>query len=44
MIALAALRRDVRALTPSCTILVVFTPLGAVALACIAVFPARFFA
>lgn len=44
MSALAALRRDMRVLTPSALLLVTLTPLGAIALACVAVFPARFFA
>jgi len=44
MTVLAALRRDVRALTPENLLIVSMTPLGVFAVACVAVFPARFFA
>lgn len=44
MSALAALRRDVQLLTPGSLLVVTMTPLGAFALACVAIWPARFFA
>ncbi|GJE41865.1 hypothetical protein [Methylobacterium soli] len=40
---LAALCRDLRALTPADALIVALTPLGAFALAVIAVFPDRYF-
>lgn len=44
MTAMAALRRDIRTLSPAHVLIVTLAPLGAFALGLIAIFPARFFA